>query len=94
MMSLLGYRLRHPLTLRQFTTAADALGQGCGLRDHVDSRTWKASCFRPGREGQDQDWTLFAIGFHGLVKQFFELDPDWQPPDAELGLATGSSSSG
>ena len=80
MTSLLGYRLRLPLTLRQFTTAADALGQGCGLRDLVDSRNMEGILLPTGPGGQEQEWTLFAIGFHGLVEQFFELDPDWQPP--------------
>ena len=85
MTSLVGYRLRHPLTLRQFTTAADALGQGCGLRDRFDSREMEGIRLPTGAEGQDQDWTLFAVGFHALVMKFFELDPNWQPPDAELG---------
>ena len=34
--TLLGFRIRQGLTLRQFTIAADCLGQGCGLRDRVD----------------------------------------------------------
>lgn len=83
MMSLLGYRLRRPLTLRQFTTAADSLGQGCGLRDLVDGRNMAGILLPTGPRGQDQEWTLFAIGFHGLVKQFFELDPDWQRPPTD-----------
>ena len=35
MISFLGFRLRETFTLRQFTVAADALGQGCGLRERV-----------------------------------------------------------
>ncbi len=84
MTSLLGFRLRHPLTLRQFTTAADALGQGCGLRDRFDSREMEGILLPTGVDGQEQEWTLFAVAFHGLVKQFFELDPSWQPPDADI----------
>ena len=78
MTSYLGFRLRQPLTLRQFTIAADSLGQGCGLRDRFDS-TPNGRDPPPHRpHGELQEWTLFAIGFHGLVTQFFELDPDWQ----------------
>ena len=78
MTSHLGFRLREPLTLRQFTIAADSLGQGCGLRDRFDSTHMDGILLPTGHQGELQEWTLFAIAFDGLVTQFFELDPDWQ----------------
>ncbi len=78
MTTYVGYRLRQPLTLRQFTVAADSLGQGCGLRDRFDSTHMDGILLPTGHQGALQEWTLFAIGFHALVTQFFELDPDWQ----------------
>ncbi len=79
----LGYRLRTPLTLRQFTVAADALGQGIGLRDQFDSRHMDCIWLPTGPEGEMQEWTLFAIGFDCLVRRFFEIDPDWRPQGQE-----------
>ncbi len=79
--SFVGFRLRPGLTLRQFTIAVDCLGQGCGLRDHVDD-THMDGIIRPtGPGGAPQEWTLFAIGFESLVQQFFEIDPEWHPDD-------------
>jgi hypothetical protein len=78
MTSYLGFRLREPLTLRQFTIAADSLGQGCGLRDRFDNAHMDGILLPTGQQGELQEWTLFAIGFEGLVTQFFELDPDWK----------------
>ena len=28
-----------------------------------------------GPSGENEDWTLFAIGLEALVNQFFEIDP-------------------
>lgn len=77
--SFLGYRLREELTLRQFTIAADTLGQGCGLRDRVENSNMDGIIRSTGPGGEKQEWTLFAVAFEGLVNQFFELDPDWAP---------------
>ena len=79
MASFLGFRLRETFTLRQFSIAADALGQGCGLRDRVDDSTMGGIARSTGPGGALQEWTLFAIAFEGLVRQFFEIDPDWSP---------------
>jgi hypothetical protein len=78
---LLGFRLRAPLTFRQFTVAVGTMGQGCGLRDRVDSRGMDGIMLPTGPNGEDQEWTLFGIAFDGVVRQFFEIDPDWQPLD-------------
>jgi hypothetical protein len=77
--SLLGYRLRDSLTLRQFTIAIDTMGQGCGLRDRFDSSNMDGILRPTGPGGELQEWTLFGIALDGLVRQFFELDPDWSP---------------
>jgi hypothetical protein len=75
----LGFRLREQLTLRQFAIAADALGQGCGLRDRVDNSKMEGIMRATGPRGEMQEWTLFGLAFEGLVWQFFEIDPDWEP---------------
>lgn len=79
MAELLGFRLREQFTLHQFAIAADALGQGCGLRDRVDQSKMEGIERATGTDGKMQEWTLFAVAFEGLVWQFFEIDPDWEP---------------
>ena len=76
---ILGFRLREGFALRQFTIAVDCLGQGCGLRDQVDSAHMEVIIRATGPGGAPQEWTLFAIGFESLVYTFFEIDPDWSP---------------
>ena len=78
LMEVLGLRIRRPFTLEQFTMAAVAYSEGCSLRqrtsDHIEL------VMRPtGTDGQDQEWSLFAVGLEGLIHQFFEPDPDFSP---------------
>jgi hypothetical protein len=76
LMTILGYRPREPLTVPQFLNAAGALAEGCSLRDRVDSQM--LGIVRPtGVHGEDQTWTVYGIGLHALVQEFFEPDPDW-----------------
>jgi hypothetical protein len=51
------------------------------MRQRVDQQL--EGILRPtGPKGEDQEWTLFAIGLEALMQQFFEPDPDWNPsPD-------------
>ncbi len=77
----LGFRVRAPFALRQFTVAADSLGQGSGLRDRVDDSHNEAILRPTGAGGALQEWTLFGVAFEALVNQFFELDPDWHLED-------------
>jgi hypothetical protein len=77
--ALLGFRLREQFTLHQFAIAVDALGQGCGLRDRVDPSKMEGIVRATGPDGEMQEWTLFAVAFEGLVRQFFEVDPSWKP---------------
>jgi hypothetical protein len=75
----LGLRLRNGLTVRQYTMAVGALAEGSALRSRVDSSEMEGILRPTGPNGEEQEWTLFAIGVEALVEQFFELDPDWTP---------------
>jgi hypothetical protein len=75
---LLGVRIRHPWTMDHFSMAAIAYAEGCALRqlmsDHVEMT------MRPtGPNGEDQEWSLYAVGLEGLVHQFLEPDPQFTP---------------
>ena len=73
-MTVFGYRIREPLTILQFLNAVGALSEGCSLRDRVDTKM--LGIVRPtGPHGEDRPWTIFGIGLHALVLEFFELDP-------------------
>jgi len=77
LMTLFGYRIKEPLTVPQFLNAVGALSEGCSLRDRVDNKM--LGIVRPtGPHGEDQQWTIFGIGLHALVMEFFELDPSFQ----------------
>lgn len=81
LMEVLGLRIRRPFTLDQFTMAAIAYSEGCSLRqrtsDHIELM------MRPtGTDGQEQEWSLFAVGLEGLIHQFLEPDPDFSPTPA------------
>ena len=74
LMALFGYRIKEPLTIPQFLNAVGALSEGCSLRDRVDTKMLGIA--RPtGARGEDQTWTIFGIGLHALVMEFFEPDP-------------------
>jgi hypothetical protein len=81
MADYVGIRLKGPLTIRQFTIAVGALAEGCVLRTRVDADNMEGLRLPTGPEGELQEWTLFSIGLDALVRQFFELIPDWDPPD-------------
>jgi hypothetical protein len=75
----LGFRVRSPLTLRQFTVSVGALVEGCALRAGAEQDG--SVLERPtGPGGRPQEWTLFAVGLEALAAQYFELDPDWTGP--------------
>jgi hypothetical protein len=78
MSHFLGLRVRSPLTLRQFTIAADALAEGCALRDPVDQTSTRCIVRPTGPNGEDQEWTLFGVGLEALADEFFEPDPEWE----------------
>jgi hypothetical protein len=74
----LGLRPRAPLTVRQFTVTVGALAEGCSLRQRLDPDM--DGILRPtGPDGEDQEWSVFAIGLEALQRLYFEPDPDWTP---------------
>ncbi len=73
----LGFRLREGLTLRHFVIASDSLSQGYGLRDRIDSSATETIIRPTGPDGEAQEWTIFGMALEGLVREFFEIDPDW-----------------
>jgi len=94
LLELLGYRARPGLTVRQFAIASAALTEGCVLRDRVDSEQMNGILRSTGRDGSEQEWTLFGLALHALAEQFFELDPGWQAPETtgQVHLGAGSES--
>ncbi len=79
LMEMLGLRIRHPWTMPQFTMAVTAFSEGCSLRQRTTDDLEVIA--RPtGDHGKDQEWSLFAVGLEALVHQFFEPDPEFEPP--------------
>ena len=77
---LLGFRVRSPWSLDEFSVAAIAMAEGCALRQLADDDPMTA---RPtGPSGEDQPWSRFAVGFEALANQYLEADPDYVPPSA------------
>jgi hypothetical protein len=81
LMGVLGVRIRPPWTMRQFTMAVTAYSEGCSLRQRIDG--YSERIVRPtGPNGEDQEWTLFAVGLEALVHQFFEPDSEFVAPSS------------
>lgn len=77
LMNYFGLRICRPWTIRDFTIAVTAYSEGCSLRQRVDGHL--PTLIRPtGPDGEDQEWTLFAVGLEALIGQFFEPDPDFE----------------
>jgi hypothetical protein len=75
----LGFRVRAPFSLRQFTVSVGALVEGCALRAGAEQDG--SVLERPtGPGGRSQEWTLFGVGLEALAAQYVELDPDWTGP--------------
>jgi hypothetical protein len=77
---LVGIRLREGLTIEQFVVATGALAEGCTLRNRLDDNL-VGFMLPTGPDGEEQEWTLFGLGVHALIERFYEIDPDWEPPD-------------
>jgi hypothetical protein len=78
LMDVLGVRLRRPWTMDQFAMAVISLSEGCSLRERTSGHVQTMS--RPtGPNGEDQEWSLFAVGLEALVHQFLEPDPGFSP---------------
>jgi hypothetical protein len=75
----LGLRIRPESDMSDFVVVLAALDQGFSLRHRINGKIEYVT--RPtGPNGENEDWTLFAVGLEALVRQFFEPDPAY---DAE-----------
>jgi len=82
LVAALGFRMRQPWTMRQYTVAVTSYSQGCSLRQRLIGDL--GVVVRPtGPNGEDQEWTLFSAGMEALMEQFFEPDPEFEvtPPE-------------
>jgi hypothetical protein len=74
--ALLGLRIRPESEMSQFVKVLVALDQGFSLRHRIEGTIEYVT--RPtGPNGENEDWTLFALGLEALVHQFFEPDPTY-----------------
>ena len=62
-----------------------ALDQGFSLRHRINGKIEYVT----GPNGENQDWTLFALGLEALIHQFFEIDPDWEPERRDVADSEG-----
>ena len=79
--AFLGYRIRDPRTMRQFTDAVLAWSEGHSIRQRVSGAVSRMQ-LPTGPRGEMQEWTLFGVGLEALVEQFIEPDPDFIAPTA------------
>lgn len=71
---LLGYRLKGDLTLLEFSAVTFALNEG--LVHRLSDTFRRGGISRPtGPNGEEREWTLYAIGFEALVHAFWEKKP-------------------
>jgi hypothetical protein len=76
--ALLGLRVRPESDISQFVMILAALDQGFSLRHRINGKVEYVT--RPtGPNGENEDWTLFALGLEALVHQFFEPEPMYDP---------------
>ncbi|MGI8459425.1 MAG: hypothetical protein ACR2LI_15125 [Propionibacteriaceae bacterium] len=76
LMAAYGYRMRSPLTVRDFTVAMAALGEGFAVHavEGIPHPSYRAE--EPGDDADDAialpggEWTLFAIAVRALVEGF------------------------
>jgi len=82
-----GARRAHRSTVRHCGGSTHrGLRPPCPGRYRADERISRPS----GRHGEAQDWTLFGLALHALTEQFFELDPEWGPPDLSTTPSLGA----
>ena len=80
--SMFGLRLRYCYTWPQFTTAVSALSEGLMIRSNVREDVRVMDRFT-GPDGEAERWTLFAVCFEALTRQFFEPDDSGIVTDIE-----------
>jgi hypothetical protein len=75
--AFLGLRIRADSDVSEFVMVLTALDQGFSLRHRINGKIEYVT--RPtGPNGENEDWTLFALGLEALVHQFFEPDPTYE----------------
>jgi hypothetical protein len=75
--AFLGLRIRAESDMSEFVMVVTALDQGFSLRHRINGKIEYVT--RPtGPNGENEDWTLFALGLEALVHQFFEPDPTYE----------------
>jgi len=79
--SLLGLRVKAPLTTAHLATAISALAEGCGLRDALQGSQVRGIKLPTGKNGRKESWTIFGVGLEALCHHFFEEIPDWEPSE-------------
>ena len=79
LVTLLGFRIRLPWSMDDFSSAAIAYAEGCALRQLACGEVKMVT--RPtGPNGEAQEWSPYAVGMEALVNQFLEPDPTFVPP--------------
>jgi hypothetical protein len=89
--TLLGLRIRPQSEMSQFVMVLAALDQGFSIRHRINGQVERVT--RPtGPNGEDEEWTLFAVGLEALVHEFFEPDPtyDSNSPEGPAGASEES----
>ena len=86
--SFMGFRIHEGYTLRQLILAVNSLSEGCALRDRIDPVSMRGILRPTGPHGEDQEWTLFSVCVEALIRQFTELDPDFDPTNLELEITS------
>lgn len=81
-MDAFGYRMRTPYSIRDFTEAMAALGEGFAIHS-VERIPHPPLVIGEGDEGPPGEWTLFGLAVRGLVGEFM-VKRD-APPGAEAG---------
>lgn len=78
LINLLGFRIRHPWSIDDFSMAAIAYAEGCALRQLASGEV-EMVVRNTGPKGEGQEWSPYATGMEGLVDQFLEPDPGFTP---------------
>ena len=76
----LGFRLKEPYTMNRVATIVTALSEGSSIRDLVDRQSIRYLKLPSGPNGKIEQWTLFGVGFHAMIREFLEIDADWEVP--------------
>jgi len=75
MAAMFGIRLRYCYRWEQFNTAACAIAEGLTIRAPISPHVTGIRR-NTALDGSEQEWTLSAVCFEALLRQFLEPDPD------------------